>query len=137
MGVELLGVANGVLYAHLFEANFRQLHLAYRNGLEWPELQIQLPLTLYRLRTLPTEWRSPRRIMSEAVVAPEPTTWLRLPHAQDLPELALEFQVLQPLVDFGLLEWTEGEDENDEAIDLYRVTPRMEEFLQFRFPKEL
>ena len=131
-GRSLLDGPPAQLFALLFETNFRRFDLAYRFGAEWPELQIQVPFTLYRIWSLPAEWRTAPVLLRETVLQiPPPPEAASLAH---LPALLFDSRIMKPLVDFGLIATrTEPRSREDHCLlrVSYRRTSLMRAFLHF------
>jgi hypothetical protein len=123
----------GELFARLFEHHFTTLNLAYLGGPEWFHLQEQTPYTLYRLWSLPDEWRTAEELLAEAVL---PAALESAPRSEfpDLSGLVLEHQILRTLLKFGVLEARAGDSGpsgDPHGTTLYRPAPLLREFVTF------
>jgi hypothetical protein len=98
----------GALYQRLFVAFFQTFNLAYldRRHTEAPGLQTGVAYTLYRLGTLAKQWYSVDKLATEALlpaVREEIESELN-PKTRESVQGVLAWRVLEPLIDWGLLE---------------------------------
>lgn len=121
----------GTLYALLFRTWFRKFNLAYGSITEWPALQRQAAFTLYRLPRVADDWRTAPDLLPEVAL---PYALAHAPLAdgviRDLSASLLAGHVLDPLVEFGLIERHSPGRFPSSTEDRYRVTP-----LATRFPE--
>jgi len=137
LGRELLSPDRaGELYAHIFRTFFRVLDLSVLDGPgDNRGLQATLGYSFYKLESLTRQWKSAQTLAQMA--------WLE--SAKDPPDqrdfgtrdrryYAFKHRVLDPLVQFGLLEIrpTPGEDPRMREVE-YRRTLLYTRFLRFQF----
>ena len=127
----------GSLYRHLFLTFFRTLDLRYIFPLrEVPGIQQTLAIILWRLDTVARDWTPVRGLASE-VLLPRLLDELRATkYPFDTDEWILAGYVLDPLLDFGLIEKRErrGEWPGLNDTDSIRLTALWHRFLRFSRP---
>jgi hypothetical protein len=121
----------GVTYARLFNACFRRLDLSFLSFTDWPSLQYQVGFTLARLGSVAKGWTTPDAILDSAVL-PFALEQAPRPEITGFAGRAFESMVLQPLVDFGLLEASGGGFHDGHTERRYRVTPLYSRFFTFQ-----
>jgi hypothetical protein len=122
----------GELFALLFEARFRRLNLAYGTMSDWPELQQQVAFTLCRLARMDAAWHTPAELLAATTVLPYARERAPRSASFDAESTTFAWQLLDPLVRFGLLE-CENIPAPSMEQDRYRPTPLLAEFIQFEF----
>ena len=123
-------VRAGELYARLFETCFRRFDLSYGRLAEWPELQHQIPFTLYMLGSVASRWTTARAILDSAVL---PYVREHAPESDvlDIAAAVLASNLLTRLAGFGLLETRLRPTHGGSGKRRYRVTPLLATFLTF------
>ena len=126
----------GELYAHLFRTFFRELDLGVFGGIDRHRgLQSTLAYSFYMLRSAARDWTSPQILAQSAWLesAKDPLAMRDAGHA-DLRYISFQLRVLDPLVQFGLLELRPLPSENPWRDDLeYRCAPLFGRVLHFDF----
>ncbi len=123
----------GRLYRHLFLTFFRKLDLRsvflFRDV---PGIQETLAVILWRLDLLGRDW-TPVSGLAELVLLPPVLEQLRaaMVSEHDTEEWILCGYVLEPLLDFGLIERQKGDEWSLGKEDTIRLTPLWRRFLQF------
>ena len=124
----------GLLYRHLFLTFFRKLDLrAVFHFREVPGIQDTLAIILWQLDSVADAW-TPVRGLAELVLLPPVLDQLRATMVSefDTEEWILSGYVLEPLLDFGLIERQKGSEwpglGEEDAI---RLTPLWRRFLHF------
>lgn len=124
----------GELFALLFHTLFRELDLRALHGIDGhPGLQHTVALSFFKLRSEAREWAA-EEALAESCWLPsaKDTDFDRFGTGHDLRFYTFTFRVLEPLVQFGLLErrivtgarqWVNRRE--------YRVTPLFDRFLRF------
>lgn len=136
-GRELLGDDRaGALYALLFRTFFRELDLRFFSASdEHSGLQSTVAYSFLKLRTVAREWQTSEVLAQQAWLASakDPASALDKEYG-DLRHYAFRQRVLEPLVEFGLLEQRELPSERrwDATVE-YRVTPLFDRFLRVSF----
>ena len=126
----------GELYALLFLTVFRKLDLrALSNDDRHPQLQSTIAYSFYRLRAEARDWRSsetlPETAWLESAREP-PMEWEA--QNEDFRHYAFRHRVLDPLVQFGLVEErTLPTEERWKELTEFRLTPLFDRFLRFEF----
>jgi hypothetical protein len=124
----------GALYRHLFLTFFRKLDLRAVFYLrDVPGIQATLAVTLWRLDLLARDW-TPVRGLAELVLLPLALEQLRaaMVSEYETEEWILSGYVLEPLLDFGLIERQKGDKwPGLGEKDTIRLTPVWGRFLQF------
>jgi hypothetical protein len=129
----------GELYALLFRTFFQELDLrALGRDDRHPGLQTTIAYTFYKLRSAARDWASPQalaRIAWLASAQDAPTEW-EAAH-EDFRHYAFRHRVLDPLVQFGLLEerLLPSEERWKEVVE-YRCTPMFDRFVKFKLGAE-
>ncbi len=131
----------GELYALLFHTLFRTLNLAVLTRDDrHAGLQATVAYTFYKLRSEAREWTSSEALAESAWMedAKDPRTEWEAWGDADHRHYTLRHRVLDPLVEFGLLD-DRGVPTGDRLIETveYRVTPLFDRFLQFQFEGEV
>ena len=137
LGNTLLSAARaGELHAHLFRTLFRVLDLAVLDGADrHPRLQRTLAFSLYQLQSAAREWATPQILAQSAWLesAKDPPDAVDLRY-DDLRYITFQLRVLDPLVQFGLLEIRSSPDEGMLRHNVeYRCAPLFGRFLTFDF----
>jgi hypothetical protein len=136
-GRSLLGDEKaGALYALLFRTFFRRVDLrALSRFADHAGLQQTIAFSFYRLRSVAREWASPETLSEAAWLASakDPPTPIETSFG-DMSHYAFRQRVLEPLVQFGLIEERVA-GVRDRMIELveYRITPLYERVLSFQF----
>ena len=115
----------GELFARLFVTMFRQMNLAWLDGLpEVPEFQETLGFTLHRFSHTGEAWRKADEAVDALLLPAVRDALPPRPYVDDAA-LMLETRLLRPLVRFGLAESRQNEREPDELLarPSYRRTP--------------
>lgn len=120
----------GTLYRDLFYTFYRRFNLAYLGNWDNPALQYGVPIVLFRLSSAARKWTPVRRLaettLHEDALYPDPT-W---PNAGPFQYYD---RIIQPLVEFGLLERRRtGRLSEIDAIHV-RKLPLYDRFLRFQF----
>ncbi|MGH7670440.1 MAG: hypothetical protein ACRENQ_13215, partial [Gemmatimonadaceae bacterium] len=127
----------GELYALLFRTVFRTLDLAaLSGGDQHAALQSTIAFTFYKLRTAARTWTTSETLAETAWLesAKDPRTEAERLSDVDYRHYTLRHRVLDPLVQFGLLEYRMvPTDESWREEVEYRLTPLFDRFLRFRF----
>jgi hypothetical protein len=137
LGRELMGPNRaGELYALLFLAVFQKLDLrAFDADDAHPRLQSTIAYSFYKLRADARDWRSSEILAETAWLesAKDPPTELESQNV-DFRHYAFRHRVLEPLVQFGLVEERvlPTEERWKESIE-FRLTPLFDRFLRFEF----
>ena len=131
----------GELYALLFHTMFRTLNLAVLSRDDrHAGLQATVAYTFYKLRSETRGWASSETLAESAWLASakDPRTEWEAWGDADYRHYTLRHRVLDPLVEFGLLDDREVPtgDRIIEKVE-YRVTPLFDRFLQFQFEGEV
>lgn len=128
----------GELFVRLFRTWFRELNLAYLDGMpEAPAFQHTVAFTILRFGQVADDWREPPDLAREAVL---PTILDEVPPAPYLTDSEmgwlphmLETRVVDPLAAFGLAEVREEPGPTKwRPRRFYRKTPLFDRFLEFR-----
>lgn len=120
----------GDLYRHLFLTFFRKFNLGYIGLNEGSTLQAVVPIVLFRLSAAAREWTQVTHLESVTVhEAARPVD----PRWPDAGVFAYDREIINPLVEFGLLE-SRGRDRllNFDKIQV-RTLPLYDHFLRFDF----
>lgn len=132
----LVDESAGELYALVFRTLFRGLDLRYFSGSNGhPGLQSTVPYSLLKLRTAARDWQTSEVLAEQAWLesAKDPPSALDI-EFEDLRHYAFRQRVLEPLVQFGLLEYRELPSERRWDLPAeYRVTPLFDRFLRISF----
>lgn len=120
----------GELFARLFETRFLMMSLPYDFRLSpWPELQVQIGYSLYRLGEIASDWVSPRDIVDEVVL---PFAVSRGPATEYFGvESHLRLTLFEQLQLFGLME-SSSSDPMMILERTFRKLPLYDRFLQFK-----
>lgn len=123
----------GALYRALFLAYFRRFDLRYRQLRDVPGIQATMAAILWRLDTVARDW-TPVRGLAPRILLPgvldEMHEAMTYPH--DSEEWILASYLLNPLLDFGLIETRKrGEWPGVSEKDDIRVTALWEKFIHF------
>ena len=126
----------GELYALVFRTFFRELDLSYFSASdEHSRLQSTVAYSFQKLLTVARDWQSWEVLAEQAWLesAKDPASALDEEYG-DLRHYAFQQRVLEPLVQFGLLEQRELPSESrwDATVE-YRVTPLFDRFLRISF----
>jgi len=129
----------GELYALLFLTVFRKLDLrVFTRDDRHAGLQSTVAYSFYKLRAAAREWRSGETLAEAAWLesAKDPPTEWEV-HNVDFRHYAFRHRVLDPLVQFGLLEERvlPTEERWKELIE-FRLTPLFDRFLRFGFHRQ-
>ena len=128
----------GELYALLFRTFFRRMELSSLDGAsEHPELQPTLACSLHSLRSQARGWKRATQLSETAWLesAKDPPTASDMTYG-DLRYIAFQHRLLDPLVQFGLLEARQrAGDRLGDRIE-YRCTPLYDRFLRFQFRRD-
>jgi hypothetical protein len=124
----------GELYAHIFRTFFRVLDLSALDGASDNRgLQATLGYSLYKLESVAQKWRSPQAFAQLAWLesAKDPPDPRDLGY-RDRRDYSFKHRVLDPLVQFGLLDIrpAPGEDPRLREVE-YRRTSLFARFLRF------
>lgn len=128
----------GELFTLVFETFFRTLDLRFLdNSDRHPRLQWTVPFSFYHLRAAARDWTSPQTLAERAwhPDAKDPPS----PHDLqfgDLRYIAFAHRVLNPLVQFGLMQRRAADAEARWAEYEYRITPLFNRFMRFEFGKQ-
>jgi len=126
----------GELYAHLFRTFFRKFNLSVLDGASLNAgLQGTLAYSFYMLRSTAREWKSPVELTQSSWLesAKDPLDEWELT-SRDRRYIPFKCRVLDPLVQFGLLEIRPQKKDNDLRWDSeYRCSPLYARFLRFEF----
>ena len=128
----------GELYSHLFRTFFRVLDLRALDGGGHSGLQPSLAYSFFKLGSAARKWTSSQTLAEQAWLesAMDPPTQSDLAYG-DHRFFAFKHSVLDPLVQFGLLESRSGPRE---ALFMrgaeYRCTPLYARFLRFEFRRD-
>lgn len=139
-GRDLLhGDRAGELYAHLFRTHFRTFDLRSLGADDrHPGLQSTIAYSFYKLRTSARDWSSPQSLAEAAWLesAKEPPTEWEAANV-DFRHYAFRHRVLDPLVQFGLLEERvlPGEKRWSDVVE-YRLAALFDQLLRFEFRRE-
>jgi len=130
----------GELYALLFHTMFRTLNLALLSRDDrHAGLQSTVAYTFYKLRSEAREWTSSEALAESGWLesAKDPRTEWEAWGDADHRHYTLRHRVLDPLVEFGLLD-DRGVPTGDRLMEKveYRVTPLFGQFLRFQFEGE-
>jgi hypothetical protein len=127
----------GELYALLFRTVFRTLNLCLLSRDDrHAGLQPTIAYTFYKLRTEARAWQSSQALAESAWLesAKDPITQWEADAGADYRHYALRQRVLDPLVQFGLLDYRAvPTDEAWREEAEYCVTPLFDRFLRFEF----
>jgi hypothetical protein len=128
----------GELYVHIFRTVFRVLDLgALDNSDDHKGLQATLGYSFYKLESATQKWRSPQALAQLAWLesAMDPPRQRDLEYT-DLRYYTFKHRVLDPLVQFGLLDIraAPGEDPRLREVE-YRRTALFGRFLRFEFQR--
>jgi hypothetical protein len=123
----------GTLYTRLFLTFFREFNLDYLGGrLENPAIQTTVAYSFYRLSRVARDWRRAGDL-AQAILAPAALAAIR--EVADEWHVCVEtcWRILDPLVEFGLLQergsgWSAEGRESE-----FRLTPLFSRFLSFEF----
>lgn len=140
LGRQLMALARtGELYALLFRTLFRTFDLrGLSNSDRHPGLQSTIAWSFYRLRSVAREWSPSEAIAEEAWldVGRDPPTEYEVTHDFDLSHYDFRQRVLDPLVQFGLLEERRTPIDQDwRELREFRLTPLFDRFVRFEFEK--
>ncbi|MSU57168.1 MAG: hypothetical protein EXS35_03125 [Pedosphaera sp.] len=134
LGRELLADGRaGELFRRLFLTYFRTMDLCYLVHVrEQPEIQATLAITLWRLEQVAENWRAVKG-MAGQILPPRVMTHLVSQQWGDFdtPDFFVCAYVLQPLLEFGLLERRRESEWQIEENDTVRVTPLFRRFIGF------
>lgn len=126
----------GELYALLFRTFFRTLNLSLLDGSPTHDgLQGTLAYSLHMLRSTAREWKSSIELTQSSWLesAKDPLDAVELEHG-DLRYIAFACRVLDPLVQFGLLEIRSASGDRPWRFEAeYRCAPLYARFLRFEF----
>lgn len=124
----------GELFGLIFRTFFRVLDLSVLDGGNRHQgLQATLAYSLYMLRSVAREWKSPRALALEAWLesAKDPPDRMDVEYG-DLRHISFQCRVLDPLVQFGLLGVRSAPREAPGPAALeYRCAPLFWRFLRF------
>lgn len=126
----------GELYALIFLTVFRKLDLrVFSRDDRHAGLQSTIAYSFYKLRAAARDWQSSETLAEAAWLESAkdpPTEWET--HNVDFRHYAFRHRVLDPLVQFGLLEerMLPTEERWKESIE-FRLTPLFDRFLRFEF----
>jgi hypothetical protein len=133
----------GDLYRTLFLGWFDKTNIALADGLpEDPTMQTYLPFTLWVLHHKAREWKmaaelAPNLPHDEELWASVEYEWRRrfggTRHGHDLLRTAIERRILDPLVDFGLMERDPDTSTRWDETARWKVTPLFSRFITFDF----
>ena len=127
----------GELYSHLFHTVFRTFNLAVLSRDDrHAGLQSTVAYTFYKLRTDARTWTSSQALAESAWLgsAKDPRTEWEVSGGVDYRHYTLRHRVLDPLVQFGLLEDRAIPTDSASRTDIeYRVTPLFDRFMRFEF----
>jgi hypothetical protein len=123
----------------LFVAYFRRFDLRYRQLRDVPGIQATVAAILWRLDTVARDW-TPVRGLAPRILLPrvldEMHETMTYPH--DAEEWILANYLLNPLLDFGLIETKkQGEWPGVTEKDRVRVTALWEKFIRFAWNGEV
>lgn len=125
----------GELYALLFRTLFRKLDLRVldRNG-GHPQLQSTIAYSFYKLRSATREWTAAEELAESAWLASAKDPPREWETAYKLGHFPFRHRVLDPLVNFGLLEvrFLPTDVKYIERAE-YRRTPLFDRFMRFEF----
>ncbi len=122
----------GMLYTRLFLTFFREFNLDYLGGsIENPAIQATIAYSFYRLSRVAQEWRRAGDL-APTILAPAALATTR--EAADEWHVCVEtcWRILDPLVEFGLLEERGGWSAAGRQSE-FRLTPLFSRFLSFEF----
>ena len=127
----------GELYALLFRTLFRKFDLrSLDNRDDHARLQGSVAYSFYRLRSVAGKWASAKMLARTAWLetAKDPRSEMETKDHYDCRHFAFRLRVLDPLVQFGLLEsrLVRREDPFERDIE-YRCAPLFDRFLKFDF----
>lgn len=129
----------GELYALLFRTVFRTLNLGVLSRDDrHPGLQSTVAYTFYKLRTEARTWKSSQALAESAWLesAKDPRTEWEVFDDADYRHYTLRHRVLDPLVQFGLLEDRAIPTDSAWRKDIeYRVTPLFNRFMRFEIER--
>jgi hypothetical protein len=123
----------GELYRTLFLAYFQRFDLRYLQLRDVPGIQITAAPILWRLDTVARDW-IPVRGLAPRILLPEVLDDMHeaMTYPHDGEELILAGYLLDPLLDFGLIETKEhGDWPSVTEKDAIRVTALWEKFIRF------
>jgi len=124
----------GEFFVLLLHTYFRNFNMAYVDSMaEFPGIQATVPYILWRLRELGEEWRRPEDLAEETLLEPVKE---EIEASLSRQSIGWPFQarVLEPLVEFGLMEEREirGEEPWDRRTE-YRKTGLYDRVLEFEW----
>lgn len=123
----------GALYRALFMAYFRRFDLSYLQLRDVPGIQATVAAILWRLDTVARDW-TPVRGLAPRILLPRVLSETReaMTYPHDTEEWILISYLLNPLLDFGLIETKKhGEWPGVTEKDAIRVTALWEKFIRF------
>jgi hypothetical protein len=147
-GLALLDeAAAGRLLAHLFRSYFGKFNIAYLDiGEDDPRMQATVPHSLWMIAMLTEDWMD-ARTLRELILAEQDPERLAIEHELERTDGPLQWtprswrlferRVLEPLVDFGLLESRADPDLAGEPMRAHseprqvRKTPLFDRFVEF------